>query len=117
MKESRLEFVVGSARKILEGRAGHWDSPCPFLHSPSWSRIWAFAVSVPVPPELAEIAGDHFWRANPSFDVSYQQLFAVFLRGLYYLELIRKARTPSWLPTKPSKPVSTQSCKFAIFVL
>ncbi len=117
MKESWLEFVVGSARKRLGGQAGHWDSPCPFLRSLSSSRISVSAASVPVAAELAGIAEDHFLRANPSFDVSYQQLFAVFLRGLYYLELIRKARTPSWLPTKPSKPVSTQSCKFAIFVL
>lgn len=117
MKESWLESVVGSVRKILAERAGHWDNPCPFLRSPSSSRISVSAVSVPVPAGLAAIAGEHFLRVNPSSDVSFPQPFAVFLRALYYLELIRKGRTPSSLPTRPSKPASMQSCKSAISLL
>lgn len=117
MKESWQVFVVGTAHRTLEGRAGRWDSPCPFLRSPSSSPISVSAVAFLVPAELAAIAWEHFWRANLSFDVSFPQPFAIFLQVLYSPELIRKARTPSWPPTKPSTLASTQSCRFAVFVL
>lgn len=117
MKESWQEFVVGTAHRTLEGRAGRWDNQCPFLRSPSSSPISVSAVAALVPAEPAAIAGQHFWRASLSSDVSFPRPFAIFLRVLYYPELIRKARTPSWPPTRPWTLASMQSCRFAIFVL